>query len=150
MPAPTTLAPLVVLVRSLDADLYRAVEVADALGTSTSTLRRLGTTNWHGLGPSVVQELRGVQVWLYDMHRVEAIAAHLARHKTRRGRPRLWDGDQRRLRRTRHCAASYRRRRARELTAAHDHGGAMAARLAAQTVAVALESMVPAAYGSWR
>lgn len=144
------LAPLVALVRSFDAELYRGVEVADALDTSTSTLRRLGLANWESLGPSQVEEVRGVRVWLYDMNRIEALAAHLASRPTRGGRPRVWDDQQRRVRRARHCAASYRRRRARELSAVQGLDGATGAQSRAEQLAAELDAMSALTSGQQR
>lgn len=139
----SSLAALVVAVRLLDADLYRKVEVADALDTSTSTLRRLGLSDWQTLGPSRVELLLGVQVWLYDMGRIEVLAAHLGSHRVQRGRPRLWDDEQRRIRRAQHCAASYSRRRARELSARRDSVGAMVAEHRAELLTAELSAMSP-------
>src|ERR1700753_1406778 len=100
-----SIAPLVALVRVHHPDLYRCVEVADALNTSPATLRRLARADWKLWGPTRGAPVRGLEVCLYDMDRVESLAYYLETHSrngTRGGRPQRWGPDERRARRARH------------------------------------------------
>jgi hypothetical protein len=102
---------LVAYIRALPGSWYLTSDVADAVGTSAATLRRLARTR-DNLAPSHVTTYGRVRVDLYNDTDVERIAAYLRDHKSERGRPRVWTDAERRQRRIAHSAAGYHRRRA--------------------------------------
>jgi hypothetical protein len=115
------MAAAVGFVRGLPDEFYLRHEVADALGVSAATLDRLGRSDPDHLGPCQRMMFGGLQVLLYDRDRIERLHAHLAEHRSRRGRPRLWSDEERRARRAAYSALGYRCRRAKELRARGDH-----------------------------
>lgn len=116
------LSPTIAHVRRLDGEFFLCTEVADALGVSPATLRRLAGRNPGGLGPTHISELATRELALYDMARVSDLAQETSRtvRGARRGRPRLWDDAERRSRRRAYSAMGYQRRRARVLDARGD------------------------------
>jgi len=129
------MAAVVAFVRALPGGFYLRREVADALGVSAATLGRLGRTNADRLGPSHRVKFRGLPVLLYDQDRVDRLHAHLAHHRSRRGRPRLWSDEERRARRVAYSSIGYRQRRAAELRTRGDHDEAARMVLCAEQVA---------------
>ena len=111
-------------VRGLPGEFYLRREVADALGVSAATLDRLGRSDPDHLGQCHRILFGGLPVLLYDHDRIERLHAHLATHRTRRGRPRLWSDEERRARCATYSALGYRRRRAEQLRARGDHAEA--------------------------
>lgn len=101
--------PIVAHVRALPGTYMMTTEVADALDVSANTLRRLATRTAE-LGPSHETYYGRIRVALYDRTTVNRLHAHLADHRSPRGRPRLWDDEQRAERRRTQSRASYRRR----------------------------------------
>jgi hypothetical protein len=110
-------------VRALSGEFYLRAEVADALGISPSTLRRIAA-RIVPLGPSGTITAGTLTVPVYNTAAIARLHAHLAEQRSRRGRPRLWTDEERRARRAAHAAAGYRRRRAAELRDRADHDGA--------------------------
>jgi hypothetical protein len=104
-------ARVVAAVRGLPGECFLRAEVADALGTSPATLRRLAVKTAM-LGPSGTLRHGALLVPVYDAAAVARLHAHLAQHRSGRGRRRLWTDEERRARRAAHSAAGYRRRRA--------------------------------------
>jgi hypothetical protein len=130
---------VVALVRSLPGESFLRAEAADALGTSPATLRRLAGKS-AALGPSGTVTYGRLTVPVYDAATVERLHAHLAEHRSPRGRRRLWTDEERRARRAAHCAAGYRRRRAAVLRERGDHTGAARFLRDADGVAAALRT----------
>jgi hypothetical protein len=136
------LPPVVGFVRNLDGDFFLCREVAEALGVSTATLRRLSLVNPDAFAPSGSTGFGKMLVRLYAMGEVDRLHAHVEAKSIaaengslrRAGRPRLWTDAERRDRRARYCAAAYRSRRARELADAGAHGAAAVANRAAVTI----------------
>jgi hypothetical protein len=145
-----TIAPIpavVAFVRSLDVAYYLCTEVADALGVSAATLRRLARDHPDTLGPSCSAWFGRMLVSLYVMDDIDRLQAHLdyrwpdrdgSSSRNRPGRRRLWSDAERRDRRARYCAAAYRNRRATELAQAGDQLAAANARHSAATIQEAL------------
>src|SRR5438034_5529055 len=80
---------VVARVRGLPGEFFLRAEVADALGTSPATLRRLAAKS-QAMGPSGTITYGGLVVPVYDTAAVARLHAHLAEHRSPRGRPRLW------------------------------------------------------------
>ena len=125
--------------RALPGIWYLHSEVADALGVSPATVRRLARRA-PSLQPSAVLQRGSVGVRLYDQATVDALAEQLAANGSRRGRPRLWDNQQRKRRRALHSAAGYYRRRAALLLARGDPDGARRAESRASALRAALRA----------
>jgi hypothetical protein len=143
MPLPA----VVLFVRSLDGDYFLCTEVADALGVSAATLRRLARDHPDTLGPSYSTRFGRMPVSLYSMDDIDRLQTHLDHRwpdrdggsaRNRPGRPRLWSDVERRDRRARYCAVAYRNRRATELAAVGNHAAAAQARRVAATIQEAL------------
>lgn len=134
-----SLAACVRAVRSLPGIWYLRSEVADALGVSPATVRRL-SSRAPSLQPSAVLQRGSVGVSLYDQAAVDALGERLAATASRRGRPRLWDDQQRRRRRALHSAAGYYRRRAALLKARGDLDSARQAESRASVLRAALQA----------
>ncbi len=111
-------------VRRLPGGLFLCVEVADALGVSPATVRRLGERDHDGLGPTHETCFGRMRLLLYDGDAVQRLHDHLGQHRAACGQPRLWNEGERRSRRAAHSAAGYRRRRAAQLRARGDEDGA--------------------------
>jgi len=107
--------PLVAHVRALPGIFYLTSEVADALDTSPSTLRRLAAAH-PDLAPTDATFYGRLRVELYDDATVHRLHDHLTTHPASRGRPRLWNDAERRARRAGHSSAGHYRRRAMLLT----------------------------------
>ena len=108
-------------------DFCLAAGVADVLGISPTTLRRWGTVDPEQLGPCYAVWFRGIELYLYDRDAIVRIERHLEQDRAQRsraGRRRSWDPDERQDRRVRHSSASYHRRRSRELATAGDESAA--------------------------
>jgi hypothetical protein len=63
--------------RSVQTRLRLAVDVADLLGISPTTLRRLRERDPDNFGPSFAMWFRGIQLYLYDGDAIGRIALHL-------------------------------------------------------------------------
>jgi hypothetical protein len=133
--------PIVRHVRDLDGNLFLVREVANALGISPATVRRVAEIR-PDLRPSAITMFGDMLVPLFtledltrlDRYVAERRASLAAARRRSAGRPRLWSDSERRARRARHCAASYRRRCARALTEAGDLAAAQAAARAAAEI----------------
>lgn len=136
----SAIPPLVARVRALAGELYLCREVADALGVSPATLRRLGDLDPDRLGPSHETYYGRVHVLLYDQAAVDRLHGHLAQHRSSRGRPRLWDDQERRMRRAGHSSVGYRRRRSVALHGQGDHREADAVAHRAEALSESLRS----------
>ena len=130
---------VVARVRGLPGGFFLRAEVADALGTSPATLRRFAAKS-QAMGPSCTITYGGLAVPVYDTAAVARLHAHLAEHRSPRGRPRLWADEERRARRAAHSAAGYRRRRAALLRERGDHAGAERLLGDAERITMALRS----------
>jgi hypothetical protein len=95
---------IVARVRRLPGECFLRAEVADALGASPATLRRLAGKSAL-LRPSGTVTYGRLTVPVYDAEAVARLHAHLAEHRSPRGRRRLWTDEERRARRAAHCAA---------------------------------------------
>ncbi len=76
---------------------------------------------------------------VYDAETVARLHAHLAEHRSPRGRPRLWSDAERSARRAAHSTAEYRRRRAVNLRERGDHTGAERMLVDAEQISTALQ-----------
>ena len=136
--------PAVAFVRGLDQAWFLCSEVAYALGTSPSTLRRMARADPREMGPAEVIAFGRIEIWLYDMAGVDRLHHHLMTDRSDgtppRGRPRLWTDQERRHRRTALSAASYQRRRARALRAIGDITRATTAENAAAGITTRLQA----------
>jgi hypothetical protein len=110
--------------RLLHGDCLLLREASRALGTSVSTVRRLAAVDPVRLGPARHIRWGSLSISLFDLETIGRLHAHLAAHRTARGRPRLWGDDELRRRRTEYSAVGYRRRRALELAQRGDTDGA--------------------------
>lgn len=119
-----TVPRVIAQVRCLPGEFFARAEVANALGTSPATLRRLAVAEPMVFAPTSTVIYGTLAVPVYDASAVALLHAHLADHASRRGRPRLWTDEERLARRAAHSAAGYRRRRAAQL---RDRGDAAAA-----------------------
>jgi hypothetical protein len=86
MTLPIVLAPvhpLIAHVRALPGSWYLTSELADALGTSAATLRRLARAN-PSLAPNHRTNDGRISVDVFDDAAVQRLSAHLRAHPTRR------------------------------------------------------------------
>ncbi len=129
---------IVAQVRSMPGEFFLRAEVADALDVSSATLRRLATRSTL-LVPTTSVMTGMLAVPVYDAETVARLHAHLAEHRSPRGRPRLWSDAERSARRAAHSTAGYRRRRAVALRERGDHAGAKRMLVDAEQISTALQ-----------
>jgi hypothetical protein len=119
-----TVPRVVAQVRMLPGEFFLRAEVADALAVSPATLRRLARTAPGALAPSAVLKYGDLLIPVYNAAAIARLHAHLAAHRSPRGRRRLWTDAERCERRAAYSALGHRRRRAALLRDGGDHSGA--------------------------